>query len=168
MEVDEPNKVYVTQMLDSIDETLQRTGEEKLKLRQGSYLDCNIELSERYNAGKIGYGRLVELSKRVRDSLLELVRQHAFKIDAINEATHIEEVLRSIDLHDNEHFPKAIYNEWKSPKRSDRWCCTRSLNRLEYNHKVYLVPLGTKILGFISLILSLAVILLEVGLYFEY
>ena len=56
-------------MLDSIDETLQRTGEEKLKLRDGSYLDCNIELSERYNKGKIDYRRLVELSKRVKDSL---------------------------------------------------------------------------------------------------
>ena len=56
-------------MLDSIDDTLERTGEEKLKLRQGSYLDCNVELSERYNAGKIEYSRLVELSKRAKDSL---------------------------------------------------------------------------------------------------
>ena len=61
-------------MLDSIDETLKRTGEEKLKLREGSYLDCNVELSERYNKGKIGYKRLCELSKRVKDSLQELVR----------------------------------------------------------------------------------------------
>ena len=82
-------------MLASIDETLQRTGEEKLKLRQSSYLDCNIELSERYNSGKIGYPRLVELSKRVKDSLQELVRQHAFKMDAINNATYIEEIVRS-------------------------------------------------------------------------
>ena len=74
VEVDEQNKVYVKQMLDSIDETLKRTGEEKLKLREGSYLDCNVELSERYNKGKIGYKRLCELSKRVKDSLQELVR----------------------------------------------------------------------------------------------
>ena len=86
-------------MLDSIDDTLERTGEEKLKLRQGSYLDCNVELSERYNAGKIGYSRLVELSKRVKDSLQELVRQHAFKMDAINEATYIEKIVQSTKLH---------------------------------------------------------------------
>ena len=54
-----------------------------------------MALSERYNNGKIDYRRLVELSKRVKDSLQELVRQHAFKVDAINEVTHIEKILEA-------------------------------------------------------------------------
>ena len=153
-------------MLDKIDETLMRTGEEKLKLREGSYLDCNIELSERYNKGKIDYRRLVELSKRVKDSLQELVRQHAFKMDAINEAIHIEKVLHSINMHEYQNFPKAIYSEWKSPHYSERWCFTRILNSMEYNWKVSWVPLGTKVLGVIALVMSLTLIALEIGLYF--
>ena len=155
-------------MLESIDETLKRTGEEKLKLREGSYLDCNIELSERYNKGKIDYRRLVELSKRVKDSLQELVRQHAFKIEAITEAIQIEKILLSSKLHKEEDYPKAIYTEWKSPHFSERWCCTRALNTVEYNWKVTAVPMFTKIFGVIAIGLSIAVIGLEVGLYFNY
>ena len=107
VEVDEENKIYVRQLLDSIDETLKRTGEEKLKLREGSYMDCNIELSERYNKGKISYKRLCELSKRVKDSLQELVRQHAFKVEAIREAISIEKVLRSEKLVKDDNYLTA-------------------------------------------------------------
>ena len=131
-------------------------------------MDCNIELSERYNKGKISYKRLCELSKRVKDSLQELVRQHAFKVEAIREAITIEKVLRSEKLVKEDNFPKAIYTEWKSPHYSERWCCTRLLNSLEYNWKVNMIPCLTSILAAFAAVLSLLVIALEVTLYFNF
>ena len=41
------------------------------------------------------------------------------------------------------------------------------MNTVEYNWKVHAVPLLTKILGILSIGLSVIVILLEVGLYFN-
>ena len=155
-------------MLNDIDETLKRTGEEKLKLREGSWVDCNVNMTERYNKGRIGYKRLCELSKRVKDSLQELVRQHAFKVEAIREAIKIEKVHMSSKLVKEENYPKAIYTEWKSPHYSERWCCTRMLNSIEYNWKIYAIPCLSTILAIFATLLSLVVIALEVGLYFNY
>ena len=89
-------------------------------------------------------------------------------MEAINEAQRVEKIFNSEKLHKEEDFPKAIYTEWKSPHYSERWCCTRVLNTVEYNWKVNAVPLLTKLLGIIAIGLSIIVIGLEVGLYFNY
>ena len=68
-------------------------------------------LIEEYNNGWIDISRLQKISKLVKDATYELVRQHTFKMEAIERSLAYKQVLDSEALHREHGRPCAIYRE---------------------------------------------------------
>jgi len=83
MNVEHSLQHHVDDMYAMVDKALSKTDEESVKMRMIGERDVGTGLIEEYNNGWIDIRRLQKLSKMMKDSCFELVRQHTFKMESI-------------------------------------------------------------------------------------
>jgi hypothetical protein len=86
---------YKAQVLQNVDYALAKADANQIRLRTGSYLDCNPKLTNTYNSGELTYEKLVNLNKKLKDETTDMLRQSAFKKESIRQAIICEDILNS-------------------------------------------------------------------------
>lgn len=148
-----------------VDSALAKTGEESVKMRMVGERDIETVLIEEYNNGWIDIRRLQKLSKLMKDNCYELVRQHTFKSECIEEAEKLKLLVDSVRLHREEGRPRAIYDSKGDPYHSEDRILSQFANRIEYIWYIGAYPVMIVAAAFLFLLISLMVIFFEISLY---
>jgi len=155
-------------MLATIDYALTKTNEQNVKTRAVCQADCEDELIEKFNNGFIDIPRLELMSKMVQDAVYELLRQHTFKIEAIERSEFLKKIVDSVVEHRERGRPCAIYNDKKQPHFNEDKILSKFCNRLEYFWRVHMTPILFICTAAIFCLLTLVVGFLEMSLYLSF
>jgi hypothetical protein len=117
---------------------------------------CNQELT---------YEKLVGLNKKLKDVTNEMLRQAAFKSEAIQQGMIIEDFInskRAVELGAKKMIYSLHFAERNLDSRIDRW-----LGWMQYTWYVQTRPIALKIAAVLLALCSLIVILCELTFYFD-
>lgn len=168
MNISDELSVHLDSMQAMLDHALETANESSLKDRAIRQEDCELELIEKYNNGYIDIPRLQKLHKLIKDACTELLREHTFKVEAIQQSESLKKVLDSIEEHRQNGRGRAMYNAKKEPHFRDTNICGRFFNCLEYTCRVHLSPLVYIFLSAIFCLLTISVLFFETSLYLSW
>ena len=82
-------------MLGNVDFALQKAEEKGIRIRTDSYMDSDLKLQELYCNQRLNLNKLSSLNKLLKDATNDMLRQAAFKEEAIYKGMLIEDYLNS-------------------------------------------------------------------------
>ena len=81
--------------MQNVDYALSKADELNIRLRTGSYLDTDLKLQEQFGNQRLSYDKLCLLNKLLKQATNEMLRQAAFKSEAITRGMIIEDYINS-------------------------------------------------------------------------
>ena len=101
----------------------------------------------------------------MKDSCFELVRQHTFKMECIEEAEKLKELVDSVRFVKEEGRAKAIYDHKGDPKHSEDRILSQFANRVEYMWHIKGTPVLLITAAIMFFLTSMFVVFFEISLY---
>jgi hypothetical protein len=111
-------------VLQNVDYALSKADEKDIRLRTDSYLDSDMKLQQMYCNQELSYEKLVSLNKKLKDVTNEMLRQAAFKSEAIQKGMIIEDFInsgRAVELGAKKMIYSLHFPERNLHHRIDRW-----------------------------------------------
>uniref|UniRef100_A0A7S3MI77 Uncharacterized protein n=1 Tax=Favella ehrenbergii TaxID=182087 RepID=A0A7S3MI77_9SPIT len=104
----------------------------------------------------------------MKDRCYDLVRQHTFKMECIEKADELKQLLESERLHKEEGRLRAIYDLKGDPRHDEEKILSRFANTVEYIWNLRMTPILLVIAAIFFGMLTLLVAVFEISLYLEW